>query len=121
MAALLLPHLYRNGNLAYLAIVLEITSFLEYMLRQCMQIGRYKPDLESVNDLYGSPYDYTETDEEEVQTPKRKCAIECPPAPKKGLKRQRSDSMVTQYDSDEDEEQKLLEVHEMNHPKRIKV
>ena len=81
----------------------------------------YKPDLESVNDLYGSPYDYTETDEEEVQTPKRKCAIECPPAPKKGLKRQRSDSMVTQYDSDEDEEQKLLEVHEMNHPKRIKV
>ena len=39
MAALLLPHLYRNGNLAYLAIVLEITSFLEYMLRQCMQIG----------------------------------------------------------------------------------
>ena len=47
MAALLLPHLYRNGNLAYLAIVLEITSFLEYMLRQCMQIGRYKPDLES--------------------------------------------------------------------------
>ena len=49
MAALLLPHLYRNGNLAYLAIVLEITSFLEYMLRQCMQIGRYKPDLESVN------------------------------------------------------------------------
>ena len=78
--ALLLPHLYRNGNLAYLAIVLEITSFLEYMLRQCMQIGRYKPDLESVNDLYGSPYDYTETDEE-VQTPKRKCAIECPLLP----------------------------------------
>ena len=48
-----------------------------------MQIGRYKPDLESVNDLYGSPYDYTETDEEEVQTPKRKCAIECPPALRK--------------------------------------
>ena len=91
---------------------------------------KYKPDLESVNDLYGTPYDDcddTETDEdseedseEEVQTPKRK-RVECPPAPKKALKRQRSNSMDTQYDSDEDEEQKLLEVHEMNHPKRIKV
>lgn len=46
------------------------------------------------------------------ETPK----CQCPP-----LKRKRFDSMDTQYDSDENEEQKLLEVHEMNPPKRTKV
>lgn len=72
----------------------------ENMAEECVMLKgdeKYKPDLESVNDLYGTPYDDcddTETDEdseeeseeesEEVQTPKRKrVEPECPPAPKR--------------------------------------